>query len=171
MALYKRKKINPLAGCLPVAVQIPVFVSLYNVLVIAIEMRQAPFFGWIKDLSRPDPTNVFNLFGLIPFDPTQIPVFGAYLAIGAWPVIMGISMFVQMKVNPEPTDPVQKQVFTWMPILFTFTMGTFASGLIIYWSWSNLLSVVQQTTIMKRHGAKIELWDNLLGIFRKKATT
>ncbi|MCL2384981.1 MAG: membrane protein insertase YidC [Alphaproteobacteria bacterium] len=171
MALYKRKKINPLAGCLPVAVQIPVFISLYNVLVIAIEMRQAPFFGWIKDLSRPDPTNVFNLFGLIPFDPTQVPVFGAYLAIGAWPVIMGISMFIQMKVNPEPTDPIQKQVFTWMPILFTFTLGTFASGLVIYWSWSNMLSVIQQTTIMKRHGAKIELWDNLVGLFRKKATT
>ncbi|HTV32646.1 MAG TPA: membrane protein insertase YidC, partial [Methylocella sp.] len=171
MALYKRKKINPLSGCLPVMIQIPVFVSLYNVLVISIEMRQAPFYGWIKDLSRPDPTNIFNLFGLIPFDPTQIPAFGPYLAIGAWPVIMGITMFIQMKVNPEPTDPIQKQVFTWMPLLFTFTLGTFASGLVIYWSWSNLLSVVQQTTIMKRHGAKIELWDNLVGMFRRKATT
>jgi YidC/Oxa1 family membrane protein insertase len=171
MALYKREKINPLSGCLPVLIQIPVFFSLYKVLVITIEMRQAPFFGWIKDLSRPDPTNVFNLFGLLPYDPTQIPVFGPYLALGVWPVIMGITMFIQMKVNPEPTDPVQKQVFTWMPVLFTFTLGTFASGLVIYWSWNNLLSVIQQTTIMKRAGVKIELWDNLTGMFRKKATT
>ena len=171
MALYKREKINPLSGCLPVLIQIPVFFSLYKVLVITIEMRQAPFFGWIKDLSRPDPTNIFNLFGLIPFDPTLIPVFGPYLAIGVWPVIMGITMFLQMKVNPEPTDPVQKQVFTWMPVLFTFTLGTFASGLVIYWSWNNILSVIQQTTIMKRAGVKIELWDNLTGIFRKKAIT
>jgi YidC/Oxa1 family membrane protein insertase len=171
MALYKREKINPLSGCLPVLIQIPVFFSLYKVLVITIEMRQAPFFGWIKDLSRPDPTNIFNLCGLIPYDPTQIPVFGPYLALGVWPVIMGITMFVQMKVNPEPADPVQKQVFTWMPVLFTFTLGTFASGLVIYWSWNNFLSVIQQTTIMKRAGVKIELWDNLTGMFRKKATT
>jgi YidC/Oxa1 family membrane protein insertase len=171
MALYKREKINPLAGCLPVLIQIPVFFSLYKVLVITIEMRQAPFFGWIKDLSRPDPTNVFNLFGLIPYDPTHIPVFGPYLALGVWPVIMGITMFIQMKVNPEPADPVQKQVFTWLPVLFTFTLGTFASGLVIYWSWNNFLSVIQQTTIMKRAGVKIELWDNLIGMFRKKATT
>lgn len=171
MALYKREKINPLSGCLPVLIQIPVFFSLYKVLVITIEMRQAPFFGWIKDLSRPDPTNIFNLFGLIPFDPTVIPVFGPYLLLGAWPVIMGITMFIQMKVNPEPTDPVQKQVFTWMPVLFTFTLGSFASGLVIYWSWNNMLSVIQQTAIMKRAGVKIELWDNLTGMFRKKATT
>ena len=171
MALYKREKINPLAGCLPVLIQIPVFFSLYKVLVITIEMRQAPFFGWIKDLSQPDPATVFNLFGLIPYDPSQIPVFGPYLAIGVWPVIMGITMFIQMKVNPEPADPMQKQVFTWMPVLFTFTLGSFASGLVIYWSWNNFLSVIQQTTIMKRAGVKIELWDNLAGMFRKKATT
>jgi len=171
MALYKRERINPLSGCVPVMIQIPVFFALYKTLVLTIEMRQAPFFGWIKDLSKPDPTNVFNLFGLIPFDPTLIPVFGPYLAIGAWPLFMGITMFLQMKVNPEPADPVQKQVFTWMPVIFTFTLGTFASGLVIYWSWNNLLSVIQQTTIMKRAGVKIELWDNLTGMFRKKATT
>jgi YidC/Oxa1 family membrane protein insertase len=169
MALYKREKINPLSGCLPVLIQLPVFFALYKVLVITIEMRHAPFFGWIKDLSAPDPTNVFNLFGLIPFDPTQIAVFGPYLAIGVWPLIMGITMFIQMKVNPEPTDPVQKQVFTWMPVIFTFTLGSFAAGLVIYWSWTNILSVFQQTAIMKRAGAKIELWDNLTGMFRKKA--
>ena len=171
MALYKRERINPLSGCVPVMIQIPVFFALYKTLVLTIEMRQAPFFGWMKDLSKPDPTNVFNLFGLIPFDPTLIPVFGPYLAIGAWPLFMGITMFLQMKVNPEPADPVQKQVFTWMPVIFTFTLGTFASGLVIYWSWNNLLSVIQQTTIMKRAGVKIELWDNLTGMFRKKATT
>jgi YidC/Oxa1 family membrane protein insertase len=169
MALYKREKINPLSGCLPVLIQFPVFFALYKVLVITIEMRHAPFFGWIKDLSAPDPTNIFNLFGLIPFDPAQIPVFGPYLAIGVWPLIMGITMFIQMKVNPEPTDPMQKQVFTWMPVIFTFTLGSFASGLVIYWSWTNILSVIQQTAIMKRAGAKIELWDNLIGMFRKKA--
>ncbi len=171
MALYKREKINPLSGCLPVLIQFPVFFALYKVLVITIEMRHAPFFGWIKDLSAPDPTNIFNLFGLLPFDPAQIPVFGPYLAIGVWPLIMGITMFIQMKVNPEPTDPVQKQVFTWMPVIFTFTLGSFAAGLVIYWSWTNILSVIQQTAIMKRAGAKIELWDNLIGMFRKKATT
>ncbi|MGH6840059.1 MAG: membrane protein insertase YidC [Methylocella sp.] len=171
MALYKREKINPLSGCVPVLVQLPVFLSLYNALVVTIEMRQAPFFGWIKDLSQPDPTNVFTLFGLVPYNPTQIPVFGPWLAIGAWPLIMGITMFIQMKVNPEPTDPVQKQVFTWMPVIFTFTLGSFASGFVIYWSWSNILSVIQQSVIMKRAGVKIELWNNLTGIFRKKATT
>ena len=171
MALYKREKINPLSGCLPLFVQLPVFFALYKVLVITIEMRQAPFFGWIRDLSAPDPTNVFNLFGLIPFNPTQIPVFGPWLDIGVWPLIMGITMFIQMKMNPEPTDPIQKQAFTWMPVVFTLTLGSFASGLVIYWSWSNILSVVQQGVMMKKAGAKIELWDNLVGMFRKKATT
>lgn len=170
MALYRREKINPVSGCLPVLIQLPVFFALYKVLVITIEMRQAPFFGWIKDLSRPDPTNIFNLFGLIPFDPTQIPLFGPYLVIGVWPLIMGITMFIQMKMNPEPADPMQKAVFTWMPVLFTFTLANFASGLVIYWAWNNLLSVIQQAAIMKRAGAKIELWDNLIGMFRKKPT-
>ncbi|MCI0599635.1 MAG: membrane protein insertase YidC, partial [Beijerinckiaceae bacterium] len=151
--------------------QLPVFFALYKVLVITIEMRQAPFFGWIQDLSRPDPTNMFNLFGLLPFDPTHVPVFGPYLAIGIWPLIMGVTMFIQMKMNPEPADPMQKQVFTWMPIIFTFTLGTFASGLIIYWTWNNILSVIQQAAIMKKAGVKIELWDNLVGMVRKKATT
>jgi YidC/Oxa1 family membrane protein insertase len=171
MALYKRDKINPVSGCLPMLIQIPVFFALYKVLFITIEMRQAPFFGWIKDLSAPDPTNIFNLFGLIPFDPTLVPVFGPYLAIGIWPLIMGVSMFVQMKMNPEPTDEIQKQVFAWMPVLFTFTLGSFASGLVIYWTWNNLLSVLQQGLIMKRAGVRIELWDNISGMFRKKPRT
>jgi YidC/Oxa1 family membrane protein insertase len=171
MALYRREKINPVSGCLPMLIQIPVFFALYKVLFITIEMRQAPFFGWIKDLSAPDPTNIFNLLGLLPFDPTHIPVFGPYLAIGIWPLIMGVSMFIQMKMNPEPTDEIQKQVFAWMPVLFTFTLGSFASGLVIYWTWNNLLSVLQQGLIMKRAGVKIELWDNLASIFRKKPRT
>jgi YidC/Oxa1 family membrane protein insertase len=171
MALYKREKVSPLSGCVPLLVQIPVFFALYKVLVITIEMRQAPFFGWIKDLSQPDPTNVFNLFGLIPYDPTQVPIFGPWLVIGVWPLVMGLTMFIQMKMNPEPTDPIQKQAFAWMPVIFTFTLGSFASGLIIYWSWSNILSVIQQAAMMKKAGAKIELWDNLVGMFRKKATT
>ncbi|MBO0733907.1 MAG: membrane protein insertase YidC, partial [Methylocapsa sp.] len=171
MALYKREKINPLSGCLPLLVQIPVFFALYKVLVLTIEMRQAPFFGWIKDLSQPDPTNVFNLFGLLPYDPTQVPVFGHYLALGVWPLIMGITMFLQMKMNPEPTDPIQKQAFAWMPVVFTFMLANFASGLVIYWAWSNTFSVIQQGVMMKKAGAKIELWDNLAGMFRKKAAT
>jgi YidC/Oxa1 family membrane protein insertase len=168
MELYKREKINPVAGCLPMLIQIPVFLALYQVLVVTIEMRHAPFFGWIHDLSAPDPTNVFNLFGLIPFDPTHLPVIGAFLVIGAWPLIMGITMWFQMKLNPAPPDPAQKMMFDWMPVIFTFMLGQFASGLVIYWAWNNTLSVIQQSVIMRRHGAKIELFDNLRALLPKK---
>jgi YidC/Oxa1 family membrane protein insertase len=171
MDLYKREKINPVSGCLPMVIQIPVFFSLYKVLFITIEMRQAPFFGWIHDLSQPDPTNIFTLFGLLHYDPMALPLVGHFLNIGIWPLIMGISMFVQMKMNPEPPDPVQKQMFTWMPVIFTFMLGSFPSGLVIYWTWNNSLSVLQQSLIMARAGVKIELWDNLANMFRKKATT
>jgi YidC/Oxa1 family membrane protein insertase len=170
MELYRREKINPVAGCLPVVVQIPVFFALYKVIFITLEMRHAPFFGWIHDLSAPDPTNVFTLFGLIPWDPTQLPMIGHFLAIGVWPLIMGLSMFVQMKMNPEPTDPVQKQMFTWMPVLFTFMLGTFPAGLVIYWTWNNTLSVAQQYFIMKRAGVKVELWNNLAGVVGRRKT-
>ncbi|MGP8231327.1 MAG: membrane protein insertase YidC [Methylovirgula sp.] len=171
MDLYKREKINPVSGCLPMVIQIPVFFSLYKVLFITIEMRQAPFFGWIKDLSQPDPTNIFTLFGLLHFDPTVVPMIGHFLNIGIWPLIMGVSMFVQMKMNPEPADPVQKQMFTWMPVIFTFMLGSFPSGLVIYWTWNNTLSVLQQSLIMARAGVKVELWDNIANMFRKKAPT
>lgn len=169
MELYKKEKINPVAGCLPVLLQIPVFFSLYKVLFVAIEMRQAPFFGWIHDLSAPDPTNVFTLFGLLPIDPTALPLFGHLLHLGIWPLIMGVTMWLQMKMNPEPTDPVQKTMFAWMPVIFTFMLGSFPAGLVIYWTWNNLLSVTQQMVIMKQAGVKVELFDNLRKTFAGKS--
>ncbi|MGO4711868.1 membrane protein insertase YidC [Bradyrhizobium sp. 2TAF24] len=165
MELYKKEKINPLAGCLPIAIQIPVFFSLYKVLFVTIEMRHAPFFGWIKDLSAPDPTNLFTLFGLLNYDPTQLPIIGHYLALGIWPIIMGITMWFQMKLNPTPPDPTQKMIFDWMPLIFTFMLGSFPAGLVIYWAWNNTLSVLQQSVIMSRNGAKIELFDNIKATF------
>jgi len=165
MALYKREKINPLAGCLPIAVQIPVFFSLYKVLFVTIEMRHAPFYGWIHDLSAPDPTNLFTLFGLIAWDPTVIPLVGHYLHLGLWPLIMGVTMWAQMKLNPAPPDPTQQMIFTWMPVIFTFMLAGFPAGLVIYWAWNNSLSVAQQSIIMRKHGAKIELFDNVKKLF------
>jgi YidC/Oxa1 family membrane protein insertase len=162
MQLYKEEKINPIAGCWPVLLQIPVFFALYKVIYVTIEMRHAPFFGWIQDLSAPDPTSLFNLFGLLPYD---VPHF---LMIGVWPIIMGITMFLQMRMNPTPPDPTQAMIFTWMPLIFTFMLATFPAGLVIYWAWNNTLSIMQQAAIMKRHGAKIELFDNLKGVFRRK---
>jgi YidC/Oxa1 family membrane protein insertase len=167
MELYKTEKINPIAGCLPILVQVPVFFSLYKVLFITIEMRHAPFFGWIKDLSAPDPTTIFNLFGLIHWDPSQVPVIGHYLMLGAWPLVMGVTMWAQMKLNPPPPDPAQKVIFDWMPVIFTFMLAGFSAGLVIYWAWNNSLSVLQQSVIMSRHGAKIELFDNIKSIGTK----
>ena len=167
MELYKKEQINPLAGCLPIAIQIPVFFSLYKVLFITIEMRHAPFYGWIHDLSAADPTNIFTLFGLIPFDPTVLPMVGSFLHLGIWPLIMGVTMWVQMKLNPPPPDPTQQMIFNWMPIIFTFMLGSFPAGLVIYWAWNNTLSVIQQSAIMHRNGAKIELFDNLKRTFIK----
>jgi YidC/Oxa1 family membrane protein insertase len=167
MELYKKEKINPIAGCLPIAIQIPVFFSLYKVLFITIEMRHAPFYGWIKDLSAQDPTNIFTLFGLIPFDPTVLPLVGSFMHLGIWPLIMGVTMWVQMKLNPPPPDPTQQMIFNWMPLIFTFMLGSFPAGLVIYWAWNNSLSVAQQSVIMHRNGAKIELFDNLKRTFFK----
>jgi YidC/Oxa1 family membrane protein insertase len=165
---YPDDKVKQIAGCLPVALQIPVFFSLYKVLFVTIEMRHAPFFGWIKDLSAPDPTNLFTLFGLLHFDPTQLPVFGHYLALGIWPIIMGITMWFQMKLNPTPPDPTQKMIFDWMPLIFTFMLAGFPAGLVIYWAWNNTLSVLQQSFIMRRNGVKVELFDNLKATFGPK---
>jgi YidC/Oxa1 family membrane protein insertase len=155
MELYKREKVNPIAGCLPILLQIPVFFALYKVLYITIDMRHAPFFGWIKDLSAPDPTSLFNLFGLLPF---AVPEF---LHIGVWPLIMGITMWLQMQLNPQQPDPVQQQIFNWMPVIFTFLLASFPAGLVIYWAWSNILSLAQQYYIMKKQGAEIHLMGNL----------
>ncbi len=168
MELYKKEKINPLSGCWPILIQIPVFFALYTVIFISIEMRHAPFFGWILDLAAPDPTNIFTLFGLIPWNPTVLPVIGSFLHLGVWPVIMGITMWVQMKLNPPPPDPTQAMIFNWMPIIFTFMLGAFPAGLVIYWAWNNTLSVTQQWVIMKRHGAEVNLFGNILDTFRKK---
>ncbi|MBO6919829.1 MAG: membrane protein insertase YidC [Rhizobiaceae bacterium] len=168
MELYKKEKINPVAGCWPVLLQIPVFFALYKVLYVSIEMRHAPFFGWIQDLSAQDPTSVFNLFGLLPYDPTALPLIGGLLALGVWPLIMGITMFLQMRMNPTPPDPTQAMIFTWMPVVFTFMLATFPAGLVIYWAWNNTLSIIQQGVIMKRQGVKIELWDNLKALFSRK---
>lgn len=143
MALYKTEKINPASGCLPILIQIPVFFALYKVLFVTIEMRHAPFFGWIQDLSAPDPTNVFNLFGLIPFDPPT------FLHLPVWAIAMGITMYVQQKLNPQPPDPIQQKIFQWMPVIFTFMLASFPAGLVIYWTWNNLLSICQQWYIMR----------------------
>ena len=144
MALYKREKVNPMAGCLPILVQIPVFFALYKVLFVTIEMRHQPFFGWIKDLSDKDPTTVFNLFGLIPWDPPS------FLIIGVWPIAMGISMWVQQKLNPKPPDPVQQKIFAFFPIFLTVILAPFPSGLVIYWTFNNLLTLLQQFYIQRK---------------------
>ena len=168
MALMKSEGVNPVAGCLPVLPQIPVFISLYSVFSITLEMRHQPFYGWIKDLSVPDPTNVFTAFGLIPFDPTIIPVFGPFLHLGVWPLAMGLTMFLQMKMQPEPTDPTQKMMFMYMPVVFTFMFGSLPAGLVIYYAWNNLLTLLQQSIIMKSAGNRIELFDNLRNMFKRK---
>jgi YidC/Oxa1 family membrane protein insertase len=168
MELYKKEKINPLSGCWPILIQIPVFFALYTVIFISLDMRHAPFFGWIQDLAAPDPTNIFTLFGLIPWDPTALPLIGSFLHLGIWPVIMGLTMWVQMKLNPPPPDPTQAMIFNWMPVIFTFMLGTFPAGLVIYWAWNNTLSVTQQWFIMKRHGAEVNLFGNIMDSFKRK---
>ena len=146
MLLYRKEKVNPASGCLPLFIQIPIFFSLYKVLSVSIEMRQAPFFGWIQDLSAPDPTSIFTLFGLIPWD---VP---SFLNIGVWPVLMGITMYLQQKMSPQVSDKNQAMVLRWMPVIFTFMLGQFASGLVIYWTWSNVLSIIQQRYVMHKYG-------------------
>ena len=148
MALYKKEKVNPMSGCLPILVQIPVFFALYKVLFVTIEMRQMPFYGWIHDLSERDPTSLFNLFGLIPWDPPS------FLMIGVWPILMGISMFVQQKLNPTPPDPIQAKIFMFFPIFLTVILAPFPAGLVIYWTVNNILTMAQQIFIMKRTTVK-----------------
>ena len=170
MALYQREKINPLAGCLPMVVQIPVFYALYKVLFVTIEMRHAPFFGWIRDLSARDPSTVWNLFGVIPWDPATLPLLGGILNgplhLGVLPLVYGFTMWLQMAMNPPAQDPMQRQIFQLMPIVFTFIMAPFAAGLLIYWAWNNVLSIIQQYVIMHRFKAENPI-DTFLARFKK----
>ena len=165
MEMYKKEAVSPLSGCWPILIQIPVFFALYKVIYVTIEMRHAPFFGWLQDLSAPDPTSIFNLFGLLPFTPPQ------FLLIGVLPILMGITMWVQMRLNPAPPDPIQAQIFNWMPLFFTFLLASFPAGLVLYWTWNNLLSILQQSYIMKKHGVEINLLGNMkaaLGLEKQK---
>jgi YidC/Oxa1 family membrane protein insertase len=148
MALYKREKVNPLSGCLPILVQIPIFFAVYKMLFVTLEMRHAPFFGWIKDLSAADPTTIFNLFGLIPWEPPT------FLMIGIWPILMGITMYLQQKLNPAPPDPIQAKIFAWFPFIITIMLASFPSGLVIYWTASNILTMAQQYYIMRKTTVK-----------------
>lgn len=148
MALYKREKVNPLSGCLPILVQIPIFFAVYKMLFVTLEMRHAPFFGWIKDLSAADPTTIFNLFGLIPWEPPT------FLMIGIWPILMGITMYLQQKLNPAPPDPIQAKIFAWFPFIITIMLASFPSGLVIYWTASNILTMAQQYFIMRKTTVK-----------------
>lgn len=167
MQLYKEKKVNPAAGCLPILIQIPIFFSLYKVIFVTIELRQAPFFGWLNDLSAPDSSSLFNLFGLLPW---ANPMPGSVLAlifIGVLPILLGISMWLQQKLNPAPADPVQQQIFAWMPWVFMFMLGSFASGLVVYWITNNTITFTQQYLIMRSHGHKPEIFSNIMSSFRK----
>ncbi len=165
MEMYRKEKVNPMSGCLPILLQIPIFFSLYKVLFVTIEMRHAPFIGWIEDLSAPDPTSWLNLFGLLPYDVSWAPVI---ISIGIWPVLMGISMWLQQKLNPAPADKTQAMIFAWLPWVFMFMLGGFASGLVIYWVANNTITFIQQYTIMRANGVKPDILGNILK--RNKAT-
>ena len=149
MEMYKAEKVNPAAGCLPIFIQIPVFFALYKVLYVTIEMRHAPFYGWINDLSAKDPTSILNLFGLLPYSAQNLPI-PDFLQLGIWPIVMGITMWLQFRLNPTPPDPIQARIFSWMPVIFTFLLATFPAGLVIYWTVNNLLSIGQQWLIMNQ---------------------
>ncbi|MEM9495303.1 MAG: membrane protein insertase YidC [Pseudomonadota bacterium] len=167
MDLYKKEKLNPLAGCLPILIQMPIFYALYKTLFVTLEMRHEPFILWIKDLSAPDPTNIFNLFGLLPFDPTTVPVAGAFLGIGVLPLLMGIGMWFQMNLTPQQGDPVQKQIFAMMPFVFVFIFAPFAAGLVLYWFWNTVLTIAQQVVIMKKNGVDVDILGPLKDVFGK----
>ncbi|MGS4946220.1 membrane protein insertase YidC [Meridianimarinicoccus sp. RP-17] len=161
MALYKAEKVNPAAGCLPILLQIPIFFSLYKVIFVTIELRHAPWFGWIRDLSAPDPSSILNLFGLLPFAPPDPGSILAIVSLGILPILLGISMWLQQKLNPAPTDPTQAMIFAWMPWVFMFMLGTFASGLVLYWIANNVITFAQQYYIMRSHGYKPDVFGNI----------
>ncbi len=168
MQLYKDKKVNPAAGCLPILIQIPIFFSLYKVIFVTLELRQAPFFGWLKDLSQPDPSSLYNLFGLLPWDAPMAGTLLHLIFIGVLPILLGITMWLQQKLNPAPTDPVQASIFAWMPWVFMFMLGGFASGLVVYWITNNTITFAQQYLIMRSHGHKPDLFGNIKSGFKKK---
>ena len=167
MKLYQKEKVSPMGGCLPMLIQIPVFFSLYKVLFVTIEMRHAPFFGWIEDLSAKDPTNDLQPVRPLPVDPTTVPWLGSFLVIGAFPILMGITMWLQTNLNPPPADPTQAKIFGFMPIIFTYMLSSFPVGLVIYWTWNNILSIVQQIVMMKRTGTPVDLLDRLRGMGKR----
>jgi len=168
MELYKREKVNPASGCLPLFLQIPVFFSLYKVIFVTLELRQAPFIGWIRDLSAPDPSSILNIFGLLPYAAPDATSWLHFFSLGALPILLGISMWLQQKLNPAPTDAAQAQVMAWMPWVFMFMLGRFASGLVLYWIVSNTLTFAQQYAIMRHHGSKPDVFGNILSGFKKK---
>jgi len=168
MALYKRERVNPAAGCLPLLLQIPIFFSLYKVIFVTIELRHAPWFGWIRDLSAPDPSSILNLFGLLPYAPPDPNSFLAILSLGVLPILLGVSMWLQQKLNPAPTDPAQAMIFAWMPWIFMFMLGQFASGLVLYWITNNVITFLQQYSIMRFHGHRPDVLGNITKAFRRK---
>ena len=169
MGLYKKEKVNPASGCLPILIQIPIFFSLYKVIFVTLELRHEPWFGWIRDLSAPDPSTILNLFGLLPWaNPTTPGSILAIISLGILPILLGISMWLQQKLNPAPTDKTQAMIFAWMPWVFMFMLGTFASGLVIYWIANNTITFIQQYLIMRRQGYKPDVFGNILQSFKKK---
>jgi YidC/Oxa1 family membrane protein insertase len=161
MELYRTRKVNPAAGCLPILIQIPIFFALYKVIFVTIELRHAPFFGWLQDLSAPDPSSLFNAFGLLPWDAPAQGTFLHLIFIGVLPILLGITMWLQQKLNPAPTDPVQQQIFSWMPWVFMFMLGGFASGLVVYWIANNTITFIQQYAIMWSHGNRPDIFGNI----------
>ncbi len=168
-ALFQKEKLNPLAGCLPILLQMPIFFALYKIISISLEMRHAQFVGWIQDLSAPDPTSIFNLFGLLPWDPSQVPIIGAFLMIGVLPILYGVSMAAVQGLSAPPPDPTMAAVFKWMPWIFMFFFATFAAGVVLYWVWSNVLTFIQQYVLMRKYGVETELDKFIAKTFPKKA--
>ena len=168
VALYKEKKVNPAAGCLPILLQIPIFFSLYKVIFVTLELRHAPFIGWLQDLSAPDPTSWMNLFGLLPYATPGPESLFYFLSIGVWPLAFGVSMWLQQKLNPAPPDPTQQMIFAWMPWVFMFMLGSFASGLLVYWVANNVITFIQQYTIMRSQGVKPDILGNIRESFKKR---
>jgi YidC/Oxa1 family membrane protein insertase len=168
MKLYKENKVNPASGCLPILLQIPIFFSLYKVIFVTIELRHAPWFGWIRDLSAPDPSSILNLFGLLPWS-TPDPTSAFFIvSLGVLPILLGISMWLQQRLNPAPTDPTQKMIFAYMPWIFMFMLGRFASGLVIYWIANNTITFIQQYLIMRSHGHKPDIFGNIRSSLARK---